>query len=215
MLDANAIISAREKLMKEGISETGVPENPMDLLNSWLAYAINAGLHNANAMAVATVNALSAPSLRTVLLRGQIDEGLVFYTNYESAKGRDLESNENAAALIGWLDLERQIRVTGPVEVTEAVISDRYFSSRPRESQISATVSRQSQPIAHREEIESAWQELDKKLGDASPPRPSHWGGYFLRPQKVEFWQGRPHRLHDRLLYTRTESGWDLTRLSP
>ncbi|HBV24528.1 MAG TPA: pyridoxamine 5'-phosphate oxidase, partial [Acidimicrobiaceae bacterium] len=182
---------------------------------SWLAYAINAGLHNANAMAVATVNAASAPSLRTVLLRGQIDEGLVFYTNYESAKGRDLESNENAAALIGWLDLERQIRVTGPVEVTEAVISDRYFSSRPRESQISATVSRQSQPIAHREEIESAWEELDKKLGDASPPRPSHWGGYLLRPQKVEFWQGRPHRLHDRLLYTRTESGWDLSRLSP
>jgi pyridoxamine 5'-phosphate oxidase len=166
-------------------------------------------------MAVATVNAVSAPSLRTVLLRGQIDEGLVFYTNYESAKGSDLESNENAAALIGWLDLERQIRVTGPVEVTEAVISDRYFSSRPRESQISATVSRQSQPIAHREEIESAWEELDKKLGDASPPRPSHWGGYLLRPQKVEFWQGRPHRLHDRLLYTRTESGWDLSRLSP
>ena len=215
MLDANAIIRAREKLMKEGISETGVQENPMDLLNSWLAYAINAGLHNANAMAVATVNAVSAPSLRTVLLRGQIDEGLVFYTNYESAKGSDLESNENAAALIGWLDLERQIRVTGPVEVTEAVISDRYFSSRPRESQISATVSRQSQPIAHREEIESAWEELDKKLGDASPPRPSHWGGYLLRPQKVEFWQGRPHRLHDRLLYTRTESGWDLSRLSP
>ena len=144
MLDANAIIRAREKLMKEGISETGVPENPMELLNSWLAYAINAGLHNANAMAVATVNAVSAPSLRTVLLRGQIDEGLVFYTNYESAKGSDLESNENAAALIGWLDLERQIRVTGPVEVTEAVISDRYFSSRPRESQISATVSRLS-----------------------------------------------------------------------
>ena len=215
MLDANAIIRAREKLMKEGISETGVQENPMDLLNSWLAYAINAGLHNANAMAVATVNAVSAPSLRTVLLRGQIDEGLVFYTNYESAKGSDLESNENAAALIGWLDLERQIRVTGPVAVTEAVISDRYFSSRPRESQISATVSRQSQPIAHREEIESAWEELDKKLGDASPPRPSHWGGYLLRPQKVEFWQGRPHRLHDRLLYTRTESGWDLSRLSP
>ena len=101
MLDANAIIRAREKLMKEGISETGVPENPMDLLNSWLAYAINAGLHNANAMAVATVNAVSAPSLRTVLLRGQIDEGLVFYTNYESDKGRDLESNENAAALNG------------------------------------------------------------------------------------------------------------------
>ena len=201
--------------MSEGLLESDAPDDPMDLLNSWVSYVQELGFHNANAMTVSTVNQQMEPSSRNVLMRGQIDRGLVFYTNYESAKATDLENNNKAAALLGWLELERQIRVNGHIEKTSAEISDKYFSSRERGSQISAVISKQSRPVSDRDDLVRAWNQLDLELGDEHPRRPSHWGGYILFVNEIQFWQGRPHRLHDRIRYQRSETGWSMSRLAP
>ena len=155
--------------MSEGLLESDVPDDPMDLLNSWISYAQELKFHNANAMTVSTVNQQMDPSSRNVLIRGEIDGGLVFYTNYESAKATDLENNNKAAALIGWLELERQIRVSGHIEKTSADASDEYFSARERGSQISAVISKQSRLVSDRDELVGAWNQLDLELGDESP----------------------------------------------
>ena len=147
MPEPNSLKQIRELLMSEGLLESDVPDDPMDLLNSWVSYAQELKFHNANAMTVSTVNQQMEPSSRNVLIRGQIDGGLVFYTNYESAKATDLENNNKAAALIGWLELERQIRVSGHIEKTTAEVSDAYFSVRERGSQISAVISKQSRLV--------------------------------------------------------------------
>ena len=194
MPEPNSLKQIRELLMSEGLLESDVPDDPMDLLNSWISYAQELKFHNANAMTVSTVNQQMEPSSRNVLIRGEIDGGLVFYTNYESAKATDLENNNKAAALIGWLELERQIRVSGHIEKTSADASDEYFSARERGSQISAVISKQSRLVSDRDELVGAWNQLDLELGDESPDRPSHWGGYILFADAIEFWQGRPHR---------------------
>jgi len=215
MPEPNSLKQTRDLLMAEGLAESEVPDDPMDLLRSWLKFAQELGFHNANAMAVSTVNQQMEPSSRNVLLRGQTDGGLIFYTNYESSKGSDLDHNNKAAALIGWLEIERQIRVTGHVEKTSVEVSDQYFSSRERGSQISAVVSKQSRPVNNRAELEEAWDQLDKELEGRSPDRPAYWGGYSLFVDTIEFWQGRHHRLHDRIYYWKTENGWRLRRLAP
>ena len=215
MPEPNSLKQIRELLMSEGLLESDVPDDPMDLLNSWISYAQELKFHNANAMTVSTVNQQMEPSSRNVLIRGQIDDGLVFYTNYESAKAADLENNNKAAALIGWLELERQIRVSGHIEKTSAEVSDEYFSARERGSQISAVISKQSRLVSDRDELVGAWNQLDLELGDEPPDRPSYWGGYILFANAIEFWQGRPHRLHDRLRYERIETGWSMSRLAP
>ena len=201
--------------MSEGLLESNAPDDPMDLLNSWISYAQELKFHNSNAMTGSTVNQQMEPPSRNGLIRGQIDGGLVFYTNYESAKATDLENNNKAAALIGWLELERQIRVSGHIEKTTAEVSDAYFSVRERGSQISAVISKQSRLVSDRDELVGAWNQLDLELGDEPPDRPSYWGGYILFPNAIEFWQGRPHRLHDRLRYERIETGWSMSRLAP
>jgi pyridoxamine 5'-phosphate oxidase len=215
MPESNELKTIRENLMTHGLSEVDAPADPMSLFNTWMAYAEELKFHNANAMTLGTVNERSEPSLRNVLLRGHADGSFAFYTNYESRKGRDLAQKETAAALLGWLELERQIRLTGTVEKMKPESSDRYFSGRDRGSRISAVVSNQSHPVRDRRELEDKWRQLDSDLGDASPERPAHWGGYVLIADSVEFWQGRPHRLHDRLLYTRTGKTWRLERLAP
>ena len=215
MPEPNSLKQIRELLMSEGLLESDVPDDPMDLLNSWISYAQELKFHNANAMTVSTVNQQMEPSSRNVLIRGQIDGGLVFYTNYESAKATDLENNNKAAALIGWLELARQIRVSGHIEKTTAEVSDAYFSARERGSQISAVISKQSRLVSDRDELVGAWNQLDLELGDEPPDRPSYWGGYILFANAIEFWQGRPHRLHDRLRYERIETGWSMSRLAP
>tara|TARA_Y100000817_G_scaffold74413_2_gene57127 strand:+ start:585 stop:1232 length:648 start_codon:yes stop_codon:yes gene_type:complete len=215
MPEPNSLKQIRELLMSEGLLESNAPDDPMDLLNSWISYAQELKFHNANAMTVSTVNQQMEPSSRNVLIRGQIDGGLVFYTNYESAKATDLENNNKAAALIGWLELERQIRVSGHIEKTTAEVSDEYFSVRERGSQISAVISKQSRLVSDRDELVGAWNQLDLELGDEPPDRPSYWGGYILFANAIEFWQGRPHRLHDRLRYERIETGWSMSRLAP
>ena len=215
MPEPNSLKQIRELLMSEGLLESNAPDDPMDLLNSWISYAQELKFHNANAMTVSTVNQQMEPSSRNVLIRGQIDGGLVFYTNYESAKATDLENNNKAAALIGWLELERQIRVSGHIEKTTAEVSDAYFSVRERGSQISAVISKQSRLVSDGDELVGAWNQLDLELGDEPPDRPSYWGGYILFANAIEFWQGRPHRLHDRLRYERIETGWSMSRLAP
>ena len=215
MPESNSLKQIRDLLMTQGLCESEVPNDPMDLLNSWLEYAQELDFHNANAMTVSTVNKQMEPSSRNVLLRGQVDGALIFYTNYESAKGSDLSHNNKAAALIGWLELERQIRITGYVEKISIEASDQYFSKRGRGSQISAVISNQSRPVKDRGELQTAWDQLNEQLGDQLPERPDHWGGYALFVNSIEFWQGRQHRLHDRLEYKRTDSGWQMNRLAP
>ncbi|MDP7068108.1 MAG: pyridoxamine 5'-phosphate oxidase [Acidimicrobiales bacterium] len=215
MHQADPLKRIRENLMNEGLMESAAPSNPMDLFDSWIAYAEELDFHNANAMTVATVNTSMEPSLRNVLLRGRLGEALVFYTNYESDKAIDLDQNKNAAVLMGWLELERQIRLTGEIEKVDEANSDQYFSSRTRGSQISAVISQQSRPIDSRSELEEAWSRLDAGLVDQSPNRPSNWGGYAFTPVSIEFWQGRPNRLHDRLRYQRDNGGWTMNRLAP
>ena len=215
MQQVDSLQQIREALMREGLMEVDAPSDPMDLLDSWIAYAEELKFHNANAMTVATVNLDMTPSLRNVLLRGRLGEGLVFYTNYESDKAVELAQNNKVAILMGWLELERQIRLTGVVEKIDDQSSDEYFSSRARGSQISAVVSKQSRNVESRNELEVAWDALNSELAGHSPMRPSHWGGYVFTPGSIEFWQGRPNRLHDRLRYRREDSGWNINRLAP
>jgi pyridoxamine 5'-phosphate oxidase len=168
------------------------------------------------AMTLATVDAAGRPNARMVLLKGFGPDGFRFFTNYESAKGSELDANPRAALVVYWRELDRQVRIRGEVERLSAADSDTYFASRPRDSRVAAAISPQSRPI-EREELERRYAELDSDAGDEGPPRPEHWGGYVVRPDEIEFWQGRDSRMHDRLRYTRKsgDEGWAIERLAP
>jgi pyridoxamine 5'-phosphate oxidase len=166
-------------------------------------------------MTLATVDADGAPNARMVLLKGFGPDGFRFFSNYESAKGRELASDPRAALVVYWRELDRQVRARGKVERLSAPDSDAYFASRPRDSRIAAAISPQSRPI-EREELDRSYQELVSELGEADPSRPEYWGGYLVRPEAIEFWQGRDSRMHDRFLYTREPDGsWTIERLAP
>jgi pyridoxamine 5'-phosphate oxidase len=169
----------------------------------------------ADAMALATVDADGRPDARMVLLKGFDAEGIRFFTNYTSAKGRQLESAAQAAVIVYWRELDRQVRARGPVERLPEGDSDEYFATRPRDSQLGAWASPQSEPIARREELGERVREIDERFAGQDVPRPEHWGGYVLRPETVEFWQGQVGRLHDRFRYTRESEGWRIERLAP
>jgi pyridoxamine 5'-phosphate oxidase len=169
-----------------------------------------------NAMTLATVDAQGNPSSRIVLLKGVDQRGFIFYTNYSSRKGQELAGNGNAALTFYWPDQERQVCVAGTVTKLPAAESDAYFQSRPRGSRIGAWASDQSQPVRDRADLERRWQEIETRFANKDVTRPTHWGGYLLSPRRIEFWQGRPNRLHDRFQYVKVEGeGWRLTRLCP
>ncbi len=196
--------------------EQYLEDEPTDLLARWLQTAEQQGLTLAEGMVLSTVGADGQPSARLVLLKQLDVAGPVFYTNYDSRKARELTVNANACLTFWWPDLERQVRVEGRVERVDGATSDAYFASRPRGSRLSAWASPQSQVVADRPTLDAMSTEVEQRFGQGDVPRPAFWGGYRLRPQRVEFWQGRARRLHDRLRYTRLdEGGWTIERLAP
>ena len=189
--------------------------NPFRQFDVWFKQAIDAQLPEPNTMTLATVDARGRPSARIVLIKGVDERGFVFFTNYESRKGLELAQNPHASLLFYWIELERQVRIEGAVVKTSDAESDQYFASRPVGSRIGAWASEQSKVIESRAALEAREREFSAQYGD-NPPRPPHWGGYRLIPDAIEFWQGRPSRLHDRLLYTRSgNADWTIARLSP
>jgi len=197
------------------LDETSVDADPIRQFEAWFKQALDARLPEPNTMTLATVDARSYPSARIVLIKGVDERGFVFFTNYESRKGQDLAANPHASLLFYWIELERQVRIEGTVVKTSAEESDAYFNSRPLGSRVGAWASDQSRPLASRALLEAREQSFSERFGE-NPPRPPHWGGYRLVPETIEFWQGRPSRLHDRILYTRQSTGaWRISRLSP
>lgn len=200
-----------------GLGRTDLDSDPIAQWHAWYDQAASAGVAEPNAMSVATIDQNSAPDSRVVLARAVDARGFVFYTNYESAKSRQLAVNPVASAVFAWLDLHRQVRVRGMVQKISDSESDEYFASRPRESQIGAWASPQSQPIADRTIIEARVAEFRAKFENSDVPRPASWGGWCLVPSSIEFWQGRPSRLHDRFVYdlNNATKQWQIQRLAP
>lgn len=199
-----------------GLDEADALADPFAQFQSWFADVLEADRHDPTAMTLATADREGRPSARIVLLKGYDERGFVFFTNYGSRKGRELEENPHAALVFYWPDFDRQVRVEGTVERATREESEEYFRSRPRGSRLGAWASPQSAVIAGREDLERRLREVEEKFLDGDVPPPDFWGGYRLRPEVIEFWQGRPSRLHDRLRYSRLpEGGWKIERLSP
>ncbi|MDQ6653396.1 MAG: pyridoxamine 5'-phosphate oxidase [Acidobacteriota bacterium] len=208
--------NTRTQNSAEELDEKSVYANPTDLFRRWFDDAIASGSRLPDAMTLATATKDGKPSARMVLLKQVDDQGFVFYTNYLSQKARELDDNPRAALVLYWVQLDRQVRVEGEVERISPAESDEYFETRPRESQIGALASPQSEVIESREVLEKRYAELDDFYRDRSVERPAHWGGYRLKPERIEFWQNRPGRLHDRILYDAQPDGsWTIKRLAP
>jgi pyridoxamine 5'-phosphate oxidase len=211
----NSIADIRNEYTQRGIDENELDLNPFDQFNKWIAEAVAASIDEANAMTLST-RSDSGVSARIVLLKGLDDRGFIFYTNYNSKKGQEMEANPYVSLTFFWKELERQVRVQGRIEKTAVNDSDAYFAIRPRGSQIGAWVSAQSEPIPNREFLVQKQLELEQQFEGKQVPRPAHWGGYRVIPNYIEFWQGRPSRLHDRLAYSLDDTeNWKIERLSP
>ncbi len=196
-----------------GVADVGA--DPIATLRAWIEEARAGGVAEPNAMCLATADERGVPSARIVLLRGLDARGLAFYTSYFSRKGRELESNPNAAATFFWPELQRQVRVEGTVERLSEDESDAYFRSRPRGHRLAAWASEQSEPIVRRDDLDERVAHFDERFAGEEVVRPHSWGGYAIAPRRIEFWQGRKNRLHDRLVFARKAGGWDLRRLQP
>jgi pyridoxamine 5'-phosphate oxidase len=196
--------------------ESQVAADPISQFTQWFEEALSANVTEPNAMTLSTVSADNKPSSRIVLLKDVAPAGFSFFTNYHSRKGAELLGNPHACLLFFWPDLQRQVRIEGAVSVLPEAVSTAYFQTRPRGSRIGAVASPQSERIESRERLDERIRAVeDQYAGQEEIPRPAHWGGYQLQPDRVEFWQGRGSRLHDRLCYQKTESGWELIRLAP
>jgi pyridoxamine 5'-phosphate oxidase len=209
----------RQEYAQAELDRTHVADDPIDQFRDWFDEALDAEVHEPNAMTLATAPPDAAPSARIVLLKGVDERGFRFYTNYESQKGQELAENPNVALVFWWPPLERQVRIEGRAERLPEAESTEYFHSRPRGSQLGAWASPQSRVVDSREALEQNLEEVTAEYEDEETiPRPPHWGGYVVRPTTIEFWQGRPNRLHDRLQYHRDSlesSDWTLERLAP
>ena len=210
----DSIAQLRKNYTFGQLSETEVPPNPLRLFQLWFDQAVKAECPEPNSMTLATADAAGNPSARIVLLKGADSAGFTFFTNYESQKGKELAGRPHAALLFHWHELERQVRIKGLVERVSPAESDEYFHSRPAASRIGAWASPQSAEIPNREFLEEAEKRFAADFGD-KPPRPEHWGGYRLHPTEIEFWQGRPSRLHDRIHYQLDGAEWRVARLAP
>ena len=212
----STLADLRREYASRALTESDTHADAIQQFTRWFDEALQSQLIDVNAMTLATASRSGEPSARIVLLKAADENGFVFYTNYDSAKGRDLAENPRACLLFFWAELERQVRITGSVTRTSIEESDEYFHARPKESQIGATISPQSRPVKDRSELESRYEEMAVKYQDQLVPLPAFWGGYRVRPDRIEFWQGRRSRLHDRLLYTRVADGiWSRSRLAP
>jgi pyridoxamine 5'-phosphate oxidase len=206
----------RHEYIGEGLRRADLDPDPIEQFGNWFAAAVAAGIHDANAMALATASKAGKPSVRVVLLKDFDERGFVFYTNYASEKGRQLDANPRAALVLYWMEVERQIRIEGAVEKTSREESEQYFHSRPAGAQLGAWASRQSEPIDARRVLDARLEEMRQRFAHGEIPLPPHWGGYRLKPEKIEFWQGRPNRLHDRFRYSLQANGsWSIDRLAP
>ncbi len=208
------VADLRQEYMHSRLDEHQVAGDPLRQFDLWFQEAVRAQMPLVNAMTLATVSRAGRPAARIVLLKGIDGRGFVFYTNYRSRKGRELGANPAAALLFHWNELEREVRIDGVVERVSDEEADAYFASRPLGSRFAAIASPQSEVVADRAALEARFAETELRYG-SDPPRPLHWGGYRVIPDAVEFWQGRPNRLHDRVLYSRRADGWTTCRLAP
>ncbi len=215
MTNSEEIAQIRKEYTREGLDTSKASPDALLQFKHWFEEALKAELPEPNAMHLATVSPEGQPSGRIVLLKGLDNMGFVFYTNYSSNKGQQLAANPLASLTFFWAELERQVRIEGSVEKVSEEEATQYFHSRPHTSQLGAWASPQSQAIPDRKTLEDNFKSLTEQYAEGEVPKPPHWGGYRLVPQKIEFWQGRPSRLHDRLLYEKEGNTWKISRLAP
>lgn len=212
---SKSIADLRVDYSLKKFDESDLIKNPMEQFEVWLDEAIQANVNEPNAMTLATVKADGAPSARVVLLKGISENGFVFFTNYESKKGQEILQNSKVCLVFCWLELQRQVRIEGEAIKISAEESDNYFKTRPLGSQIGAHASPQSKQVVSREELERMYASFEELFTKQPIIRPEHWGGFRVKPQQIEFWQGRQNRLHDRFLFTKEENSWAFCRLAP
>lgn len=210
-----SIADIRKDYQLKSLSEHEVDQNPFTQFSVWWNEAVQSEIDEVNAMALSTVTSVGKPSSRIVLLKGYDEQGFVFFTNYSSDKGQQLAQNNFAALLFFWKELERQVRIEGVVSKVSEEESDAYFNSRPLGSRLGAWASPQSQKISDREVLNKELTKFTEQFDQENIPRPAHWGGYRVRPNRIEFWQGRSNRLHDRILYEQDNDNWQISRLAP
>jgi len=209
------INTLRHDFSKQSLSENDIDKNPILQFEKWFKEAVNAKVNEPNAMTVCTATKEGKPSARILLIRNFDENGFVFYTNYNSRKGLEIEENPYCSILFFWPELERQVRIEGVLQKQNKEESDIYFQTRPRSSKLGAWSSPQSKVIESRNVLDEAYQKNSEKFPGDNVPRPEFWGGYLLKPNSIEFWQGRPSRLHDRIVYKKQNAGWDIVRLAP
>lgn len=210
-----SIADIRKDYKLRSLMEEDVSSDPIQQFTNWWSEAVNSKIDEVNAMTLATATPDGIPSARIVLLKGLSKDGFLFFTNYDSQKGKELAANPKAALVFFWKELERQVRIEGTVEKVSEADSEVYFASRPAASKIGAWASAQSSMVASRKIIEDAVLKYQHEFGEGSIPKPPYWGGYIVKPVRVEFWQGRRSRLHDRILYSRANEAWNIERLAP